>query len=82
MLEREPYADLPDLPTFTLTSTDVTEGETMATPQVSGIMGAGGEDISPQLSWSGAPEGTNPGLRHGTGDRRGVEPAGRCREAP
>lgn len=58
MLDREPYADLPDLPTFTLTSTDVAEGETMATAQVSAIMGAGGEDISPQLSWSGAPEGT------------------------
>ncbi|GAA4694656.1 YbhB/YbcL family Raf kinase inhibitor-like protein [Kocuria gwangalliensis] len=58
MFDREPYADLPDLPTFTLTSTDVAEGETMATAQVSAIMGAGGEDISPQLSWSGAPEGT------------------------
>ena len=57
MFDRKPYADLPDLPTFTLTSTDVAEGQTMATAQVSGIMGAGGEDISPQLSWSGAPEG-------------------------
>ena len=37
---------------------DVTEGATFAMPQVSGVMGAGGEDISPQLSWSGAPEGT------------------------
>ena len=27
-------------------------------PQVSGVFGAGGEDISPQLSWSGFPEGT------------------------
>ena len=58
MYDRHPYADLPELPTFTLTSTDVTDGEPVATPQVSGIMGAGGEDVSPQLSWSGAPEGT------------------------
>ncbi|MDO4919166.1 YbhB/YbcL family Raf kinase inhibitor-like protein [Kocuria sp.] len=58
MYDRHPYADLPELPTFTLTSTDVAEGETMKTPQLSGIMGAGGEDVSPQLSWSGAPEGT------------------------
>lgn len=58
MYDRHPYADLPELPTFTVTSTDVTDGEPVATPQVSGIMGAGGEDVSPQLSWSGAPEGT------------------------
>ena len=58
MYDRHPYADLPELPTFTVTSTDVAEGESMNTPQVSGIMGAGGEDVSPQLSWSGAPEGT------------------------
>ena len=45
MYDRHPYADLPELPTFTLTSTDVTDGEPVATPQVSGIMGAGGEDV-------------------------------------
>ena len=58
MHDRHPYSDLPELPTFTVTSTDVAEGESMNTPQVSGIMGAGGGDVSPQLSWSGAPEGT------------------------
>lgn len=58
MRNREPYADLKELPTFTVTSTDVSEGQQMDSPQVSGIMGAGGEDVSPQLSWSGAPEGT------------------------
>jgi hypothetical protein len=54
----DPYALLPKLPTFTLTSQSVTDGQPLAKPQVSGIMGAGGEDVSPQLSWSGFPEGT------------------------
>jgi Raf kinase inhibitor-like YbhB/YbcL family protein len=53
-----PYDFLPELPGFTLTSTSVTDGEPLANAQVSGIMGAGGEDESPQLSWSGFPEET------------------------
>ncbi|GGC58411.1 YbhB/YbcL family Raf kinase inhibitor-like protein [Hoyosella rhizosphaerae] len=53
-----PYASLPILPTFTVTSEDVTDGERLNTPQVSGIFGAGGQDISPQLSWSGFPAET------------------------
>ncbi len=57
-MSRNPYADLPDVASFTVTSTDVADGRPLATPQVSGIMGAGGQDVSPQLSWSGAPEGT------------------------
>lgn len=58
MLNREPYADLPDLPIFTLTSTDLTDGGTLPRAQVSGIMGCDGEDTSPALAWSGFPEGT------------------------
>jgi Raf kinase inhibitor-like YbhB/YbcL family protein len=54
----DPYASLPKLPTFTLTSQSVTDGQPLATPQISGIMGAGGEDVSPQLSWSGFPDET------------------------
>jgi Raf kinase inhibitor-like YbhB/YbcL family protein len=46
------------LPGFTLTSADITDGAPLKMAQVSGIMGAGGEDVSPQLSWSGFPEGT------------------------
>ena len=57
-MPRNPYDELPPVPSFTLTSDDVTDGSTLATPQLSGIFGAGGEDVSPQLSWSGAPEGT------------------------
>jgi Raf kinase inhibitor-like YbhB/YbcL family protein len=54
----DPYASLPSLATFELTSEDVTDGGTLATQQVSGIMGAGGHDNSPQLSWSGFPDET------------------------
>lgn len=54
----DPYANLPQLPTFTLTSTDLADGQTLSTPQVSGVMGAGGEDVSPQLSWHGFPSET------------------------
>jgi Raf kinase inhibitor-like YbhB/YbcL family protein len=57
-MTRNPYDDLPQVADFTLTSTDVSDGKTLDKPQVSGIFGAGGEDVSPQLSWSGAPEGT------------------------
>ncbi|QYN23991.1 YbhB/YbcL family Raf kinase inhibitor-like protein [Amycolatopsis sp. DSM 110486] len=53
-----PYDFLPSLPSFTLRSTDIAEGETLTTPHLSGIFGAGGEDRSPQLSWEGFPEGT------------------------
>jgi Raf kinase inhibitor-like YbhB/YbcL family protein len=53
-----PYDQLPRVASFELTSDDVRDGEKLAKPQVSGIFGAGGEDISPQLAWSGFPEET------------------------
>jgi phosphatidylethanolamine-binding protein (PEBP) family uncharacterized protein len=53
-----PYENLPPAASFSLTSNDLREGEKLAMPQVSGIFGAGGEDASPQLSWSGFPSGT------------------------
>ncbi|NLC97879.1 MAG: YbhB/YbcL family Raf kinase inhibitor-like protein [Actinomycetales bacterium] len=48
-----PYLFLPTVPTFTVTSTDVTDGQPLKLEQVN----AHG-DTSPQLAWSGAPEGT------------------------
>jgi Raf kinase inhibitor-like YbhB/YbcL family protein len=54
----DPYATLPKLPSFHLESSSFGDGQALANPQVSGIMGAGGEDVSPQLSWSGFPDGT------------------------
>ena len=41
-----------------LTSTDVAEQQTLARTFVHSAMGAGGENLSPGLSWSGAPQGT------------------------
>jgi Raf kinase inhibitor-like YbhB/YbcL family protein len=49
------YDFLPEVPSFTVASTDVADGQPMSLPQVSGVFGAGGQDISPQLSWSGFP---------------------------
>jgi Raf kinase inhibitor-like YbhB/YbcL family protein len=57
-MPHDPYADLPDLPSFELKSADIADGRTLATPQVSGIFGAGGTDTSPQLSWAGFPSET------------------------
>lgn len=53
-----PYAKLPPVPSFEVTSSDVQNGEKLAMPYVSGIFGAGGNDISPQLAWRGFPAGT------------------------
>jgi len=53
-----PYDIIGIVPEFELSSTDLTDGGELRRAQVSGIMGPGGDDASPQLSWSGAPEGT------------------------
>lgn len=53
-----PYDRIAPVPPFTVTSTDVADGAEMPMAQVSGILGAGGADVSPALQWSGFPEGT------------------------
>lgn len=57
-MANNPYESLPTLRSFELTSDDVQDGEKLPTPQLSGIFGAGGEDVSPHLRWSGFPEET------------------------
>ncbi len=49
----EPYGQLPAVPSFTVTSTDVTDGQPMDDRH-----SAEGGSTSPQLAWSGFPEGT------------------------
>ncbi len=57
-MSSNPYGNLPAAAAFSLTSTDLREGEKLAKPQVSDVFGAGGHDSSPQLSWSGFPAET------------------------
>ena len=53
-----PYDFHPAVPSFTVTSEDVTHGEQMGNNQVANVFGMTGENISPQLSWSGFPAET------------------------
>jgi Raf kinase inhibitor-like YbhB/YbcL family protein len=57
-MSRNPYEDLPQVASFELRSNDVADGQTLNNPQVSGVFGTGGDDVSPHLAWSGAPDGT------------------------
>jgi len=51
------FAKLPKVAVFDVTSEDVGNGKPFAKAQLSGMSGVkGGQDISPQLSWKGAPK--------------------------
>ncbi len=52
-LAEDPYAKLPKVPSLQVTSTDLAEGQPIATTFI-----ADGENLSPQLSWSGFPADT------------------------
>jgi Raf kinase inhibitor-like YbhB/YbcL family protein len=59
MTENDPFARLPEVPSFRVTSSTVSDGSVFPAAQMSGLFGVpGGQDVSPQLSWEGAPEGT------------------------
>ncbi|MEV5904166.1 YbhB/YbcL family Raf kinase inhibitor-like protein [Streptomyces sp. NBC_00015] len=59
MSANDPFARLPEAASFSVASTTVTDGAAWSIEQYSGLFGVpGGKDVSPQLSWSGAPEGT------------------------
>jgi Raf kinase inhibitor-like YbhB/YbcL family protein len=54
-----PYAHLSRVPAFSLTSSTVADGRPLPLEQFSKLLGVpGGQDLSPQLSWSGFPAGT------------------------
>src|SRR5687768_13679832 len=55
----DPYSFLPPVATFDLSSTDVADGVPMPARNASAVFGVeGGEDVSPQLTWSGFPPET------------------------
>lgn len=59
MFDHDPYEQLQRLrpiDSFTLSSTDLADGEPLGAAQRGS--GRGGDDVSPQLSWSGFPAGT------------------------
>lgn len=55
-MTNDPNWKLPDVPAFDLTSPDFAHGDVLPTSARGGDVG--GEDRSPALTWSGAPEGT------------------------
>jgi hypothetical protein len=52
----DPYALLPAVPAFVLTSTDITDSQPIDPRFAHGSVG--GQNVSPQLSWTGFPEQT------------------------
>jgi len=53
-----PYDHLPSVPELDVTSDDISHESRLPDAHVADIMGCTGDNQSPQLQWSGAPEGT------------------------
>ena len=56
MAQHDPYATFRPAPALEVTSTDVEQDRVVPAAHWGAAMG--GKDVSPQLSWSGVPEGT------------------------
>jgi Raf kinase inhibitor-like YbhB/YbcL family protein len=54
----DPYPLLPAVASFRVTSTDIADGQPVPLAHVHGSADPGGLNRSPQLAWSGFPEGT------------------------
>lgn len=54
----DPYDFLPQVASFTVRSNDIADGKTLDRPFISGVGGAGGDDVSPHLAWEGFPPET------------------------
>lgn len=55
---QDPYAKLPQVPSFTVTSTDIADGQPLDGAHAYEGAADNARNASPQLSWSGFPDGT------------------------
>ena len=72
---RDPYNGIDGGKLLTVTSDDFTDGGSLPLECTAAFVGAGGQDVTPQLSWSAVPEGTKSIYIH-TYDPDAPTPAG------